>query len=161
MAWLHPAIHLHRVTDIRGELLAERGIRALFLDLDNTLTTHNNPIPDRAVLAWLHEMKALGVTLVLVSNNKAKRVRPFAEELGLPFTSRALKPLPWGFMRTARELGLPPAAVAVVGDQLFTDILGGNLFGAPTSLVDLMEPETGWFFRLKRRIERRLLRKHT
>jgi HAD superfamily phosphatase (TIGR01668 family) len=159
MAWLQPTIRLHRVTDISGELLAQRGIQALFLDLDNTLTTHNNPIPDRAVLSWLHEMKALGVTLVLVSNNKAKRVRPFAQELELPFTSRALKPLPWGFIKTARELHLPPASVAVVGDQLFTDILGGNLFGAPTIMVELMEPESGWFFRLKRRVERMLLRK--
>lgn len=158
MALLQPDLYLRRVTVITEELLRSRGLKALLLDLDNTLTTHNNPVPDPAVLAWLDAMKHAGIKLVLVSNNTSKRVRPFAAELGLPFTANAAKPLTWGFSRTARELGLKPNQVAVVGDQLFTDILGGNLFGAPTIFVEYMEPEHGPLFRLKRKLERVILR---
>lgn len=131
---------------------------ALILDADNTLTTHNNPVPDKDVISWLEQMKQSGVQLVIVSNNSGRRIQPFARQLGLPYTARALKPLTWGFRRTVQELGLPARQVAVVGDQIFTDILGGNLFGSPTILVEPMEPETGPLFRLKRKVEKKILR---
>ena len=153
-----PTIRLHRVTQITAELLKECGIKALVLDVDNTLTTHNNPIPDREVLIWLDEIKAAGIKLVLLSNNSAKRIRPFAEGLELEYTSRACKPLTFGLARTAKKLGLPATEIAMVGDQIFTDVMAGNLFGAASILVAPMEPETGPLFRFKRMLERRILK---
>ena len=159
MPFFYPAVRLHRVTEITPDFLREHGIRALVLDVDNTLTTHNNPVPDREVMIWLREMKALDVGLVLLSNNSAKRVRPFAHGLELDFTSRACKPLTVGLRRTAKRLGLEPRQIAVVGDQIFTDIIAGNLYGSLSVLVDPMEPEKGPFFRFKRMIERHILKK--
>lgn len=157
MPLFYPTIMLHRVSNITPEMLKKRGIKALILDADNTLTTHNNPVPHPDVLGWLDKMKKHGFRLVMVSNNNQKRILPFAKKLGIEFTANAMKPLTFGFTRTAKRLGLAPRSIAVVGDQLFTDILGGNLFGAMTILVEPMEPETGIFFRFKRKIEKRML----
>lgn len=160
MSVFYPTVTRRRVTDISPGLLRKLGVTALFLDADNTLTTHNNPRPADAVLGWLDTMRAEGIALVIVSNNSEERIRPFAKRLGLEYTARACKPLTLGFSRTARELGLRPRQIAVVGDQIFTDIVGGNLFGAPSILVKPMEPEDGPFFRLKRRLEKRVLRRY-
>lgn len=112
------------------------------------------------MLAWLEKMRAHGIRLVIVSNNNDRRIRPFAEQLGLAYTANALKPLVFGFRRTAKKMGLSGRQIAVVGDQIFTDILGGNRFGAVTILVEPLQPETGLFFRLKRRLELRVLRRY-
>jgi HAD superfamily phosphatase (TIGR01668 family) len=151
---------LKRVSEITPGVLQSLGVRALLLDVDNTLTTHNNPIPDSGALKWLAEMKEAGILVCLASNNRTRRVRPFAESLGAGYVANACKPLPVGFIRAARRLGLPARAFAVVGDQIFTDILGGNLFGARTILLEPIEFETGPFFRLKRRLEKGILKKY-
>jgi HAD superfamily phosphatase (TIGR01668 family) len=155
----YPDIALKRVWDIRPELLLGLGIKALLLDIDNTLTTHGNPEPIQKAVAWLKEINAAGINAVLVSNNRKERVEAFAEGLGAGFVFRSLKPLPVGFRRAARSLRLKPGQFAVVGDQIFTDILGGRLFGAKTVLLEPIEPEPGPFFRLKRRLEARIRRK--
>lgn len=160
MSVFFPTLLHRRVTDVTKAQLERLGVYALILDVDNTLTTHGHPEPAEKVMDWLEEMRSAGIKLIILSNNKEKRVQPFAQRLGLEHTSRAAKPLPVGFWRAARRLGLPPARIAVVGDQIFTDILGGNWFGAATILVEPIRPETGWVFRLKRRLEVRILRRY-
>lgn len=160
MSFFYPTIALHRVSEITPGLLKKRGIKALLLDADNTLTTHNNPLPDQDVQLWLGRMREAGIKMVIVSNNHHKRLKPFAATLELGYTARALKPLTYGFRATAKRLGLAPKEIAVVGDQIFTDILGGNLFGSTTILVEPMEPETGPLFRLKRKLEVGILRRY-
>lgn len=110
-----------------------------------------------AAARWLEEARRAGLSLLIVSNNHAPRVAPFARQQGLDFECDARKPLPGGLRRGCRRLGVEPGQAAVVGDQLFTDMLGGNLIGAVTVLVQPIEPEKGWFFRLKRRLERPIL----
>ena len=158
MSVFYPDVMRKRISELTPELLAQLGVQALVLDVDNTLTTHNNPVPDKDVLLWLEDMHRRKIPMLIVSNNSAQRVAPFAAELRLPYTSDALKPLPVGFMRAAKRLNLPPEKIGIVGDQIFTDILGGNLFGAKTILVEPMEPEIGPFFRLKRKLEHHILR---
>lgn len=147
------------VTKITPEFLKSNGIRALLLDLDNTLTTHNNPIPADGILDWLKEMKSAGMLLMIVSNNKAERVIPFAEVLELPYESRGMKPLPVGFVRAMKRLGLKRSEVAIVGDQLYTDILGANLGGFLGIFVTPMKPEDSFFFKIKRLLEKPFLPK--
>jgi HAD superfamily phosphatase (TIGR01668 family) len=154
----YPDISLHRVEDITPDLLKEHQITALVLDVDNTLTTHNNPDVSPQVLAWLDSMRAQDIRMILLSNNSASRVTPFAQALGLDFVARGNKPLASGFRRCRKKLGLPKENMAIVGDQLFTDILGGRLFGCKTILVDILESEDTAFFRFKRRVEARLLK---
>jgi HAD superfamily phosphatase (TIGR01668 family) len=160
MSLFYPTIMRKRVSDITPEVLKGLGVRALLLDVDNTLTTHNNPVPDSDALEWLAEMQKAGILVCLASNNRMRRVRPFAKSLGADYVANACKPLPVGFFRAARRLRLPAKAFAVVGDQIFTDILGGNLFGAKTLLLEPIEFETGPFFRLKRKLEKGILKKY-
>lgn len=160
MSLLYPVIMLRRVSDLSPEMLSELNISCLILDADNTLTTHNNPVPDKDVLTWIKIMRENGIKLIIASNNSEKRIKPFAKELGLDYASRAMKPLPTGFLKVSRRLGIPARSFGVVGDQIFTDILGGNLFGAKTILVEPMKLEDSVFFKLKRRIEAVVIKKY-
>ena len=160
MSILYPARMVRGVTDITRDMLEEMGVSALILDVDNTLTTHNNPRLEVAVLAWLAKMREADIALILLSNNSRDRVRPFAEQLRLGFVARGMKPLAFGYKRAVEALGVGKRQAAVVGDQIFTDILGGNLYGAKTILVEPIHPEDGRLFRLKRRLETKVLRRY-
>ncbi|WRS27922.1 YqeG family HAD IIIA-type phosphatase [Oscillospiraceae bacterium MB08-C2-2] len=160
MSVFYPTVLQKRVYCIDKPLLERLGVTALILDVDNTLTTHDNPVPHERVLDWLREMKEQGIGLIILSNNNPERVRPFADMLGLPFAANAAKPLPGGYRKAIQRLGVPSHQTAVVGDQIFTDVLGGNLAGIKTILVEPMEFEDKGFFRLKRRVEKGILRRY-
>ena len=152
--WIYP-----RITDLSVAALQAAGVRGLLLDVDNTLTLHDSQeLPD-GVAAWLNEAQAAGLSLIIVSNAKATRVAPFAARLGLPFVARAAKPLPFGFWRAAKALGLPKKACLVIGDQIFTDMWGAFLGGFPAAQLEPIAPEEGHGFLLfKRRLERPIRR---
>ena len=103
---LTPEYIFRRVEAIHPDFLARQGIRALVLDVDNTLTGDGSQQLDGSVQAWLEEMRAAGVSLTVVSNNTARRVRPFAERIGLAWVPLACKPLPLGLMVARRRLGV-------------------------------------------------------
>ena len=160
MKIFYPRFSFRRVTDLTVEWLKGQGISALLLDVDNTLTTHNNPEVPAEVLDWLHEMRAAGMKLLLLSNNHPARVAPFAQKLGVGFIADAAKPLGGGVKRSQKVLGETPEGIALVGDQIFTDVLAGRLAGAVSILVEPIEPETAAFFRLKRRLEAPILKRY-
>ena len=159
MAFFKPTFALRSVLEITPASLEVHDIKALLLDLDNTLTTHNNPVPADGVLDWIANMKANGIELLIVSNNKPERVTPFAEVLGLNFVPNGAKPIPIGFRKAIKELGLRKNQVCAVGDQIFTDILGANLAGIRSIFVSPIAPETSVPFRIKRAIEKPFLPK--
>ena len=152
-----PTYVFDKVGDVTPKFLKSKGIKALLLDLDNTLTTHNNPIPPQSSLDWLESMKRAGIRLMIVSNNDAERVTPFAEQLKLDFEPSAAKPLTFGYSRALKRLGLKKSEAAAIGDQIFTDILGSNLKGIRSIFVFPIEPETSLPFRFKRACERPFL----
>ena len=160
MPVLQPKVMVRRVTDLDEEFFQSRGIRAVVLDVDNTLTTHSNPVPAPGIPEWIGRMKAAGLELTILSNNYRERVEPFARRLGMDFVSMACKPLTIGLTRACRRYGLKPRQVCLVGDQIFTDIVGGNLKGVLTVLVEPYELEHKWSFRLKRRLERPIIRRY-
>ncbi|MCM1335635.1 MAG: YqeG family HAD IIIA-type phosphatase [Bacteroides sp.] len=153
MAIFRPTLWIRNVLAIDAAFLRENGIDALVLDLDNTLSMHGNPAAEEGVTEWLAEMRALGVPMMVVSNNSARRVAPLAKKLGLAFISSGTKPLPFGIKRAIRRLGVAPARTAVVGDQIFTDVMGGNFAGTKTILVEPFHLEKGILFKLKRAAE--------
>lgn len=159
MAIFKPTYALKKITEITPAALEKRGIKALILDVDNTLTTHNNPTPAKGVPEWIEKMYSAGIKLIIVSNNNAERVTPFAEMLGVHFVPNGAKPLPMGILKAVRELGVPKNRVCAVGDQIFTDILGANLAGIRSIFVYPIEPETSLPFRFKRTVEKPLLPK--
>jgi len=146
-----------RVTEITPDILKKLGIRGLILDLDNTLTTHDNPVPGEGVLDWPDVMKKNNIRLMIVSNNHAPRVKPFADMLGLEFVSEGKKPLTKGFKEAVEKMGIPKKHIAAVGDQIFTDVLGAGLFGVKMLYVDPIEHEKTTFFKVKRKCEKPFL----
>lgn len=158
MALLKPSKRIGKMIDITPDLLNAAGVKALLLDIDNTMTTHNNPVPADGVAQWIDKMKHAGFKMMVVSNNNGERVRKFSECVGLEFEGAAKKPLPSGFRRACNRLDVQPKEAAVVGDQIFTDILGGNLMGAYTILTIPYQLESSRLFKLKRFFERLVIR---
>ncbi len=159
MALLRPSYAFKRITDINPEFFTEKGIKCLLLDVDNTLTTHDNPVPATGVESWLEEIKSKGINAVILSNNSDERVKPFAKRLGLSYIPRACKPLTFGITRACREHNLGTNEIALIGDQIFTDIIGGNLKGILTVLVEPYEIEDKFFLKFKRKIEKPILKR--
>jgi HAD superfamily phosphatase (TIGR01668 family) len=151
----------HYYTDIHAidlDALSAEGIDTLLLDLDNTLLPRNSAEVPRELEEWMGRAREAGLKACLVSNNWKGHVRGVAEELSVPLVARALKPLPFAFRRALRICDAGPGSAAVIGDQMFTDVVGGRVIGArktilvlPLSGSDL--PHT----RLLRMLEARIL----
>lgn len=157
-----PHYRIHCVWELMPERLRQWGFQALLLDVDCTLTRYHRADPLPEVAHWLAQIRAAGFRLCLVSNGLGPRIEQFAERLALPCVSRALKPMPWGIWRAVAKLECPPAQTAIVGDQVFADIMAGRLAGIRTILVDPIHPEEEpWWTRMKRLPERVVVGKLT
>lgn len=148
-----PTFWLKNVMEIDKAFLKKNRVRALILDMDNTLSMHDDPAAEDGVMEWLDEMRRLGVKMRVVSNNNKRRVEPLAKALGLEFTANGAKPLTFGVNRALREMRVRRSEALVVGDQIFTDVMAGNLAGIRTVLVEPFHLENKWTFRLKRKVE--------
>ncbi len=132
---LSPDLYITRVLDIDLDGLAQRGIDTLLIDLDNTLLPRDtNVVPDE-LKAWAADVKRRGMRACLVSNNWHERVHNVAHELDIDLVAKAVKPLPFAFRRALRVCGSTRKRAAIIGDQLFTDVLGGKLLGIYTVMV--------------------------
>ena len=98
-------------------------------------------------------MRAAGIKVIIVSNNFKKRVSEFAAKYDLPYLYRAFKPLPKGYKQAMHYLHLPPKEIVVVGDQIFTDVLGANAAGMKSILLTPKDMEHSFTFRVRRKIE--------
>lgn len=147
-----------RLCDVSLEELERAGIRGLIIDLDNTVVDWGGSEIAREHFAWVSDARDRGFRMVMLSNNFSERVTQVARQMEIPFVASALKPLPTGFLTAVRRLGLPRREIAVVGDQLFTDVLGARLCGLYSILTEPLarrdHPVTGFF----RFFERLLLR---
>lgn len=145
-----------RLHDISLEELAALGIRGLIVDLDNTLLGFRETELAAEHLAWVEEAHERGFAMVMVSNNFSDRVCGIAKLLRIECIPNALKPLPFGFWRALRRLKLPHKQVAVVGDQLFTDVLGaklsGNLYTILTEPIEAKDFAITMMFRFLERL---------
>ena len=152
--FLIPDIKLDRITEITVELLRKYNINSLILDVDNTLSTHHGQQLTEGLTEWLQLMRDNGIKMTVLSNSNSKRLQPFAEKIGLDYISMGLKPLPFGYLRALKALGSTKKETAIVGDQIFTDTVGGNVVGVTTILLTPIKPETSLRFRTKRRMEK-------
>lgn len=123
------------ISEMVPEELFGRGIRGVILDLDNTVVPWGEEEVPPAHLAWTASAKECGLKLCLVSNSRARRTKKIARQLAIPWVSWALKPLSRGFLQAMKILDVSPLEIAVIGDQLLTDVLGGNRQGFYTVLV--------------------------
>jgi hypothetical protein len=153
-----PHLRLASVLELDVSTLRSLGLEGLLLDLDCTLKDYPaNDIP-LAIHMWVQTLRAAGIRLCLLSNGKTTRIERFARMLDIPFVAQAFKPLPLGCRAALKKIDLPRTRAAVVGDQIFADILAGRLAGMFTILVHPTSPEEPWFTRLKRPFERAVLR---
>ena len=160
---LCPNKFVNSLAEINLPLLQAQGVKALIVDIDNTLVAWDKAEIESANRAWIEKAKQLGFSLCIVSNGKEKRVQGLARELGIPGLANAIKPRKRGFLRALELMNVRPEETAIVGDQLFTDILGGNRSGVytiwVTPLSDQELPTTKLMRKLERRVARNLVKK--
>jgi HAD superfamily phosphatase (TIGR01668 family) len=149
-----PDLTATRITDVSLSALAERGIRGLIIDLDNTVCAYRSLGLIEGVREWVAAAKEAGFVLVIVSNNFPERVAAIGRELGIPGVPSALKPLPGAFLRALRLLGTPRRHTAIIGDQLFTDVLGAKILGMQAVLTEPIVPSDFPLTRVLRFMER-------
>lgn len=152
-----PNLYLRSVQDIDLDDLRARGIDTLLVDLDNTLLPRDTSTLSPEVVEWVHSLRQVGFRAVLVSNNWHQRVHAVAEELDLDLVAKAVKPLPFAFLTALSRVGATPKSAAVVGDQLFTDVLGGRLLGILTIMVTPLSKSDLWHTLMLRHLERVIL----
>ncbi len=147
------------VYDLKAEDLLRHGIRAVLVDLDNTLIAWNNPDGTPEVRAWLDEMTIADISVVVVSNNKHSRVERAVARFGVDFVSRAMKPFTRGIDIAIERYGFDKDEVIMVGDQLMTDIRAAHRAGIQSVLVKPLVTSDAWNTKINRWRERRVLAK--
>jgi HAD superfamily phosphatase (TIGR01668 family) len=152
-----PDLLVDRVQDIDLNALRDNNIKGLILDIDNTLVPQYVKEADENAVKWIEKVKSEGFKLCIVSNASEKRVIKFNERLKLYAIHRALKPGSKAFLKAARLMDIKPCETAVVGDQIFTDIYGGNRVNMYSILVKPIHHREILFIKIKRFPEKLVL----
>ncbi|MEW5785515.1 MAG: YqeG family HAD IIIA-type phosphatase [Bacillota bacterium] len=154
---LYPKQHLNNIFELDAAELHSLGIRGIIADMDNTLVPWNDRSVHPRLARWLAGLKEEGFRLCIVSNNTADRGGQLARDLDIPAFWYAIKPRRRAFRKALLELNLSAAEVAVIGDQIFTDVLGGNRMGLYTILVTPISDKEFFWTKLMRQLERMVL----
>jgi HAD superfamily phosphatase (TIGR01668 family) len=154
---LKPDIRVGSVSAITPELLRANGVSAVMVDLDDTIVASGSQSMEAAVKDWFASLLLAGIPVLILSNGERSRVTHWASELGIHGFPMVGKPFWFAFRKGLRKLGSLPEQTAMVGDQLFTDVLGANLMGLVTILVAPLSPGRLVHTRILRRVERRIL----
>ncbi len=149
-----PDIEAETLADVSIDDLWARGFRGIILDLDNTVCGYHENTLAPGVRDWVLAAKARGFALAMVSNNFRERVAAIGAQIDVPAVPSALKPLPQGFLRALRHLGTRRSETIVIGDQLFTDVLGAKLLGLHAVLTQPIVPKDFPLTRVLRLMER-------
>lgn len=153
-----PNLIVDSLYDIKIADLKSRGISGIIFDLDNTIVPwgSNDMCPE--IMAWMQGLINSGFKICLLSNNTSKRVEDIAAMLGIPFVSRAFKPFKNGFRQAVATMQLPMGEVVVIGDQLFTDVFGGNRLGLLTIWVKPLTTNEFVGTKITRQLEKIMVR---
>lgn len=152
-----PDVYVNSILNITPDMLKRKGVYGLILDIDNTLVATHIKEADNKIIDYIKNLKDNEIKTIIVSNGHKERVELFCEPLGIEFVYKALKPLGRGFDIAIEKMGLPADKIAIVGDQLFTDVLGGNLKGIHTILVKPIDLDEPFLIKIKRIFEKPFL----
>ena len=141
---LLPDVVTQSLEDLTAEDLRKRNIKLLMMDFDNTIVPYITNTPTPAVDAWLREMAAGEIPVCVVSNSRKDRVKIFCSAYGIPCFTKAMKPFTKGIRECLNHYGIAPEDAALVGDQIYTDTLGGNAAGVTTILVRSLNNHNFW-----------------
>ena len=159
--FLFPDYRFDSIMQIHRKWLKEQDIYSILLDVDCTLKYYSSTTVLPEIAEWLERKQKQGFQFCLLSNGRRQRIQPLAEMLNLPFLAPAYKPLPSGCRRAMRMLYVDPRYTALIGDQVFTDVVAANLAGIRSILVNPLRPqEEPLFARVKRPFERFVLNLH-
>lgn len=145
------------VFGINTEFFKSQGIKCIIFDIDNTLVSHGIKEPDQKVKDYLQKLSDEGFYIAIASNNSHQRAGIFCESLGYYFTAKSRKPSRKAIKSIMNHFGVTADKVAVVGDQLLTDVFMAKRVHAKAYLVKPIDPYENWFFVLKRAIEKPIL----
>ena len=146
--------------DVTADFLRSIGVRALILDVDDTLEPYENPLPGSAVKEWLADLDAAGIRCGIVSNNSEERILKFNEEIYLPVICHARKPFARGVRRMLTALCVRAEEAALLGDQIFTDVWAAKNAGIRAILVPPIRDRRDFLTRIKRLLEKPFLRRY-
>ncbi|MBQ3110575.1 MAG: YqeG family HAD IIIA-type phosphatase [Clostridia bacterium] len=157
----YPDLYLENISCITASMLSKMGMEAVVLDVDNTLVPHNDPHPTKEVEEFLADMRKGNIKICVVSNNTYERVKPFCDKIGIEyFVHDALKPRAYGYLKAAEIMGVEAIKTVGIGDQIFTDVWGGNRAGCYTILLKPIDISTeNPFIKFKRLLEKPFLKK--
>lgn len=157
---IYPKEYFDSVKDINLELLHKNNIKGLILDVDNTLINLDRKMP-AGVSNWAKDLKANGIKICILSNsNHLDKVEAVAKIIEVPYIFFGKKPLKSGFLRARDILKLPNENIAVAGDQIFTDIIGANRCHMFSILVKPIEEKDYLITRIKRPIEKFIIKRY-
>ena len=150
--------------EVTPAFLQSIGVRALLIDIDNTLAPYEEPDPDERILDWFRELEKAGIQASLVSNNHAPRVerfaKPLVEAFGIVAYPDSKKPFASTLERAMKAMGVTHDETAMLGDQILTDCFAGKHIGLRAIIVPPIKDKTNLFFRFKRFLERPIIRKY-
>jgi HAD superfamily phosphatase (TIGR01668 family) len=146
------------IHEITAEFLISCGIRAVVLDIDNTLVTYGMAKPTPEVLSWIEGLRTGGLSVAIASNNHRERVELFNEEIGAFITWESKKPSAKSIHMAASHFGVKESEIAIIGDQIFTDIWCARNAGSYAILVVPLKYKENLFFRFKRMCEKPFIR---
>ena len=142
---LLPKLMTDALTDVTPELLTRRGVKLLMLDFDNTIVPYTTSTPTPEMASWLQTMNAReDIHVCIVSNSHNSRVPEFCQKYGLDCITHAKKPFSKGIQECLAKYGIPAFQAALVGDQIYTDVLGANCAGVTSILVKAIHNHTFW-----------------
>ena len=139
------------------EFLTSLGIKGVILDVDNTLEPYENALPGEHVVKWLNDLRTVGISCAIVSNNNKERIELFNESLGLPIFYKAGKPFAKNVIRAMEALGTTKENTILMGDQIFTDVWAAHNAGIPAILVPPINDKKDLLTRFKRLLEKPIL----
>ena len=159
-SWLLPDYIFATYREVTPEFLKSIGIKALLIDIDNTLAPYEMPEPDDNIRAWFKSLEENGISATLVSNNDRERVELFNATLGLPAYYKSGKPFAKNLKKAMAAMGTDKSDTAMLGDQLLTDAAAGKHIGLRTIIVPPIKDKNNAFFRSKRAMEVRHIKKY-
>ena len=155
----YPNAYLKSVEDITIDFLNKNNIKALILDVDNTLIDYYKNLAE-SKKQWSKKLQENGIILYILSNtNKEEKVKSVSEALNIPYEFFAKKPSKKGFIKIQKKINIKPENIGVVGDQIFTDVVGGNRCKMFTILVEPVDKKDYWYTAWKRPLERIIKRR--
>lgn len=155
MSLVRPWRRERAITDVDVDELAATGVRCVLFDRDNTVVPRDTGVAPEPVMDWICRVREAGIALCMVSNNfHSQQVEASAAELGCAVVHHAMKPAPFAVRRALALVDVDASEAVLIGDQVFTDVMAGNLAGVRTILVEPQSTSDLWYTHIFRVFER-------